>query len=148
MHGQVIKALLKDTEIIKIVDRDDRSPQEIAELDQKGIRVLHERNIESYMLDDEVIKKLCESVGKVDEYENCIKDKAMALEVSKSRGNAADDCKSARGEIYNALKKRLALTKCGNNSDSFIRDTLCSLITPDMNVYKKLEEEIFGRGMN
>lgn len=148
VHGQIIKALLKDTEIIKIVDRDDRSPQEIADLAQKGIRVLHERNIESYILDDEVIKKLCESVGKVDEYENCIKDKATALEASKSRGNAADDYKSARGEIYNALKKRLALTKCGNNSDSFIRDTICPLITPDTNVYKKLEEEIFGRRKN
>ena len=52
----VREALLKDTEIIKIVDRDDRSSQEIADLDQKGICVLHEQNLESYILDDEVIK--------------------------------------------------------------------------------------------
>ena len=52
----VREALLKDAEIIKIVDRDDRSSQEIAYLDQKGICVLHEQNLESYILDDEVKK--------------------------------------------------------------------------------------------
>ena len=48
-------------------------------------------------------------------------------------------------DIYNALKKRLGLTKCGNNADSFIRDTLSPLITSDMDVYKKLDGEIFGK---
>lgn len=99
---------------------------------------MKERNIESYLLDDEVIKKLCASVGKTDEYEQCIIEKNEALAASIERGNAIDDYESARGEIYNALKKHLALSKCGNNSDSFIRDTLCPLISPDMNVCKKV----------
>ena len=97
------------------------------------------------MLDDTVIKKLCESVGKPEEYNECIREKNEALAASIVRGNAPDDYKSARGDIYNAFKKRLALTKCGNNADSFIRDTLSPLITSDMNVYKKLDTEIFGK---
>lgn len=143
-HGEIIRTLLKNTTVIKMVDRDDRSATEILELAEKGIKTLKERNLESYMLDDEVIKKLCESVGKEVEYNECIKDKQAALESSKSRGNAADDYKSARGDIYTALKKRLTLTKCGNSPDTFIRDTLSPLVTPDMNVYKRLEAEIFG----
>lgn len=143
-HGEIIRTLLKNTTVIKMVDRDDRSATEILELAKKGIKTLKERNLESYMLDDEVIKKLCESVGKEVEYNECIKDKQAALESSKSRGNASDDYKSARGDIYTALKKRLALTECGNSSDTFIRDTLSPLVTPDMNVYKRLEAEIFG----
>ena len=95
------------------------------------------------MLDNSVIEKLCESVGKPDEYDDCIKEKAVALDSSVSRGNAPDDYKSARGDIYVALKRRLALTKCGNNPDTFIRDTLAPLITPDMDIYKKLESEVF-----
>lgn len=143
-HGEIIRTLLKNTTVIKMVDRDDRSATEILELAEKGIKTLKERNLESYMLDDEVIKKLCESVGKEVEYNECIKDKQAALESSKNRGNASDDYKSARGDIYTALKKRLALTKCGNSPDTFIRDTLSPLVTPDMNVYKRLEAEIFG----
>lgn len=97
------------------------------------------------MLDDTIIKKLCDSVGKSEEYSECIREKNEALLASISRGNAPDDYKSARGDIYNALKRRLALTKCGNNADSFIRDTLSPLITPDMDVYKKLDAEIFDK---
>lgn len=142
-HGEIISTLLKSTRIIKIVDRDDRSETEISELAQKGIKVLKERNLESYVLDDAVIKKLCDKVGKPEEYAACIQEKQTALANSISRGNAADDYKSARGDIYNALKKRLSLTKCGNNADTFIRDTLSPLITSDMDVYKDLEAEIF-----
>ena len=143
-NGEIIGTLLKNAQIIKIVDRDDRSPKEISDLAEKGIKVLKERNLESYLLDDEVIKKLCVSVGKPDEYAECIQEKNNAISASIKRNNAADDLKSARGEIYNALKARLALTKCGNNADSFIRDTLSPLITSDMNVYQRLEAEIFG----
>lgn len=144
-HGEIISTLLKNTRVIKIVDRDDRSTQEIYDLKKKGIRVLKERNLESYLLDDTVIMKLCNTVGKAEEYSECIREKNNALTASIERGNAQDDYKSARGDIYVALKKRLSLTKCGNNADSFIRDTLSPLITSDMDVYKKLEEEIFGK---
>ena len=46
------------------------------------------------------------------------------------------------------MKKRLTLTKCGNNADTFIRDTIAPLITPDMDVYRRLETEIFGNDNN
>ena len=143
--GEIIQTLLTGTQVIKIVDRDNRSDTEVAELMEKGIRVLKERNLESYLLDDSVIKKLCESVGKLEEYDECIKEKEAAVKASKDRGNAPDDYKSARGDIYNSLKQRLQLTRCGNNADTFIRDTLAPLISPDMDVYRKLEDDVFGK---
>ena len=142
--GQIIETLLKNTQVIKIVDRDDRSLQEVSSLIKMGIKVLKMRNLESYIFDDEVIKKLCESVGKPEKYEECLSEKAKAINDSKNRGNAPDDYKSARGDIYLALKRHLSLTQCGNTADAFIRDTLSPLITQDMDVYKRLEEEIFG----
>ena len=146
--GQIIETLLKNTQVIKIVDRDDRSLQEVSSLIKMGIKVLKMRNLESYMFDDEVIKKLCESVGKPEKYEECLSEKAKAINDSKNRGNAPDDYKSARGDIYLALKRYLSLTQCGNTADTFIRDTLSPLITQDMDVYKRLEEEIFGYKSN
>lgn len=130
--------------VIKIVDRDDRSSQEVADLAKAGIKVLKRRNLESYVLDDAVIKKLCDKVGKPEEYVACIQEKQKALTDSVSRGNAPDDFKKASGGIYISLKRRLSLTQCGNNPDPFMRDTLAPLITPDMDVYKELEAEIFG----
>ena len=142
-HGAVIQALLKEAQIIKIVDRDDRSKQEVEDLNKLNIKVLEKRNLESYLLDDSIIKKLCESCEMTDLYEDCIKDKEEAIINSVSRGNAKDDIKSARGDIYNCLKRKLCLTNCGNNADTFIRDTLAPLLTPDMDIYKQLESEIF-----
>lgn len=142
-YGGVLNILLKNSKIIKIVDRDDRSDKEVEDLSKKGIRVLKERNLESYLLDDEIIQKICDINGKSEEYDSCIFEKQNALNCSISRGNAMDDYKSARGEIYNSLKKRLGLVKCGNNADSFLRDTLAPLITPETEVFKRLEREIF-----
>lgn len=147
-HGEIISTLLQNSQIIKIVDRDDRSSQEVADLAKTGIKVLKRRNLESYVLDDAVIKKLCDKFGKSEEYAACIQEKQKALTDSVSRGNAPDDLKKASSGIYLSLKRRLSLTQCGNNPDPFMRDTLAPLITPDMDVYKDLEAEIFGDDNN
>ena len=142
--GEVLKVLLKDTKIIKVIDRDDRSTQEIEELKSNEIRVLSKRNLESYLLDDSVIEKLCISVEKPDKVAESLQKKQEALSNSIARENASDDLKSARGDIYTSLKKILGLTKCGNKPDSFLRDTMAPLITPDMEIYKQLEKDVFG----
>lgn len=142
--GEVLKVLLKETKIIKVIDRDDRSNQEVDELKSNRISVLSKRNLESYLLDDSVIEKLCISVGKSDKVDECLQKKQEALSSSIKRENAPDDLKSARGDIYTSLKKILGLTQCGNRPDPFLRDTMAPLITPDMEIYKQLERDIFG----
>lgn len=141
--GDVMKSVLNKSEVIKIVDRDDRTDNEVKELLQKGIRTLSKRNLESYLLDDTVIRELCKSVGKMEQYDECLKRKEEAISNSVMRGNPDNDMKSASGEIYNALKEILGLTQCGNTADSFLRDTMAPLITPETEVYKQLEMDIF-----
>jgi len=144
LYGSKKVNVLYAVPLIKIVDRDDRSDQEVIELAKKGIKVLSKRHLESYLLDDTVIKKLCHEVGEDEKYEECICKKEKAIENTVSQGKPADDIKSSRGEIYNALKQILGLNRCGNNADSFLRDTIAPLITPDMEIYQQLEHEIFG----
>ena len=143
-NGEILCTLLKNSKILKVIDRDDRSEKEISELNAKGIKVLKERNLESYLLDDEILEKLCNSVNHPEKLSDCIKIKQIALTNSRNRGHAPDDYKSASGEIYTELKKCLGLKGCGNNADSFLRDTLAPLIAQETNVYKRLESEIFG----
>lgn len=141
---KIISQVMQNSEIIKFVDRDDKSPEEITECNAKGVKVLNRRHIESYILDDEIITKLCNNIGKSDKITECIAAKTTKVTDSIARGNATDDIKSASGEIYVELKRILNLTKCGNTKDAFFRDTLTPLITEETSVYKELEQEIFS----
>ena len=135
--------ILKSSEIIKFVDRDDKSVEEIDELLQKGIRVSARRHIECYVFDDEIIEKLCISCSKEELLEACLQAKRDAVADSHSRGNPEDDVKSASGKIFTELKRVLGLTQCGNNKCAFIRDTMTPLITEETALYKEIEFEIF-----
>lgn len=130
--------------VIRIIDRDDRSENEVEELSEKGIKVLDRRHLESYLLDDEIIKKWCATVGKAELENSALTIKQQAINASISRGNATDDIKSASNDIVTNIKKLLGLTACGNNGEAIIRDTITPLITPDTQVYQQLERLIFG----
>lgn len=140
---KIISQMMHNSEIIKCVDRDGKSPEEVNECKAKGIKVLNRRHIESYILDDEIIVKLCNDVGKPDKIAECIAAKKSKIDASILRGNVVDDIKSASGDIYVELRRILSLTQCGNTKDAFFRDTLVPLITEDTSVYKELEQEIF-----
>jgi len=141
---KVISDVLRGSEIIKLVDRDDKSTQEIEELKNKKIRVLNKRHIESYLLDEEILTKLCMSTNNPDKIEEVLKMKQDELKKSIARKNPVDDIKSASGDIFVGLKRILSLTGCGNTKDAFFRDTICPLITDDTTIFKQLENEIFG----
>lgn len=140
---KIVSNILKSSQIIKIVDRDDKSDEEIEELLQKGVKTLKKRHIESYLLDDEIIEKLCESQGKSELTKDCLDAKNNAIAESVARGNPSDDIKSASGKIFTEIKRILNITKCGNNKCAFLRDTIAKLITEETEVYKNLEQEIF-----
>ncbi len=197
---------LPSSRILRLLDRDDRSEQQVIEFKESGFLMLERRHIESYLFDDEIIKKLVKSKGPNDHillkrdvlskipeiahrlesfFVNSDKDnirfrldakerisntiddenqrkelltlwdqsleariaqalliKKQAIQDSKETGNPEDDIKSASGRIYTGLKELLSLSQCGNNTDSFMRDTLAPLITTSTQLYKQLKKEI------
>lgn len=130
--------------IIKLLDRDDRSLEEIEELKTRGITVLSLRELESYLLEDEIIEKLCKVCGKKEKVDEIKAIKVEALRKSIDRGNPIDDFKSAAGLFFTETKKSLGLTQCGNDTVSFLRDTMAPLITQETNTYKLLRKDVFG----
>ena len=141
---KMITQLLSNSKIIKVVDRDDLSPVEVANLLAQGVKTLSRRHIECYLLDDEIIKLLCKKYGHPELEADCLKAKASKIAASITRHNPKDDVKSASGDIMVDLKHILGLTQCGNKRESFLRDTMAPLITPNTNVYKELENSIFN----
>jgi hypothetical protein len=139
-----LRHLFSKMDVVRIVDRDDKSSTEVADLNAQGVRVLSRRHLECYLLDDEIIAKLCIAEGKGQLVSSALDAKKTAVANSVSRGNACDDVKSAAGEIYTRLKSLLALSACGNTCEAFLRDTMSPLLTPDTQTYANLRQDVFG----
>lgn len=135
----VLASLLTQTKVIKLLDRDDRSSTEVEDLLQQGICVTSRRNLEAYILDDEVLKEYLISIDMIDRLEEVLQIKADALHSSIQRGNPSDDLKSASGEFFTNMKKHLGLTRIGNNADAFMKDTLAPIIKPGMGIFEEIE---------
>jgi hypothetical protein len=143
--GKAIQTIVRGTTVLRLVDRDDRSAQEVADLQQDGVRVLSRRHLEAYLLDDEILSRFCEQIGQPDATTDVLAIKAQALADSIGRGNPSDDLKSAAGQIYTRVKALLNLTGVGNAADTFLRDTLAPLLTPDTAVYTALRRDVFDQ---
>lgn len=142
--GRTIQTLVRGTTVIRVVDQDDRTAEEVAELRKEGVRVLSRRHLESFLLDDDVLSKLCESVERPECLPQVLAAKNKAISDSVARGNPPDDVKSAAGLIYVAIKQILGLTQSGNTSDAFLRYTMAPLVRPDTRAYAELKHDLFG----
>lgn len=138
----ILRQILQASTIIRLVDCDDKNDEEREEYKTRGIKVLSRRHIESYLWDDEILIKFC-ALNNPDKKQELISLKNEKLIASNQRGNSKDDIKSASDELYASIKKIFNLTKSGSNKEVFLRDTIAPLITPDTNIYKLLEQEIF-----
>lgn len=135
----VLRNLMPQTKIVKLLDRDDRSDQEVSELLHSDIHVTTRRNLESYLLDDEVIEEYLITIGKHERLSDALRIKQDALNASIGRGNPADDLKLASGDFFTNFKRELALTRVGNKSDAFLKDTLAPIIKPRMRIFEEIE---------
>lgn len=142
--GRTIQTIVTGTELVRVVDRDLRSDQEIQDLLATGTRVLGRRHLESYLLDGEVIDALCERAGHADLSSEARQAFADAVGASVHRGNAPDDVKSAAGEFCVRVRQLLALTFAGSTAEAFLADTMAGLIKPDMAVYVQLRHDVLG----
>ncbi|MCY4262490.1 MAG: AAA family ATPase [Candidatus Dadabacteria bacterium] len=133
-----LQHIIPKTKVITLADRDDKSEAEVNDWEQSGNIILSKRNLESFLFADDVLEKLATKAGKAKLAQNVLYVKAEKLAASVERGNPEDDLKSAAGEIYVELKKRLVLQRPGNTVEAFMRDTLAPLITPEMETYKAL----------
>ncbi len=138
--SEALEQLVSDIAVVRLIDRDDRSSVEIEEEQARGMRVLSRRNLESYLFDDEVLTALAKAAGKANRGAELLSQKSVFM--SSGRG-APDDLKPVRGEIYNACKKLLELTSCGNTAQAFMRISLAPLVQPGLETYRQLKQDIF-----
>lgn len=140
-----ITALVDGVELVRVVDRDSKSDSEIATAQADGVRVLRRRNLECYLLDDEVLAALCSVCEHPQHMASLVlaRDEAMAYAV-ENHNAPLDDYKRVRGDTVAAARRLLAITQGGNSADGFLRDTLSPLLKPGMVTYEELRIDVFG----
>ncbi|HDS1102135.1 TPA: AAA family ATPase [Stenotrophomonas maltophilia] len=135
---QALRAVFPNATIRRVVDRDYRSDEEVQELKGRGICVTTERHLESYLLSDEIIGKLCLQRGSCHLTSQALRIKAEAMRESVTRMNDVDDVKSAAGEMVNGLRRLLQIRNGGSTTHTFLRDTMAPLVTADTATYQSL----------
>ena len=139
---------ISKTKVYKMIDRDDLSDGEIKQYEQQdNIIILSKRHLESYLLDDEIIKLFCSSKNANNEIVNDILNtKEKILQESHTNcEKPLDDLKSSKGKIYNMIKEKLPLTQHGSNADAFMKEYLAPLINDNTQIYKDLEQCIIQK---
>lgn len=139
-----LSALRIETAVIRLRDRDLLTPQEVAVIEAGGTRVLGRRHIESYLYDDEVLTALCAAQGQPHKEAEVLAAKQRVIADRVVGGVDPDDIKSCAGQIHVEIRKLLQITNGGSDQRAFARDLLAPLVTPDMSVYRELDEAIFG----
>ena len=134
--------IAKSAMVIGIVDQDDATPEDVKRRKKEGIRTLSRRTIESFLLDDGVLTKLCQDYDKSDKVNDLLAAKQEALD--KHNLKPDDNLKAIVQPIHGAAGKALKPAKLGDSQASFMMDILAPLIQPGMAVYEQLHEDIFG----
>jgi len=142
--ASAIGQLFTSIKMVRLFDRDDRSVEEIVDLKKDNSKVLSLRDLENYLWDDDVLRKLCKKYNAEDKINEILVTKTSLLEKAKTNDKPEDDIKYISGELYVTVKNKLKLTQCGNDKENFCISTLAPLITEESDIYKMLERDIFN----
>lgn len=140
----MIKGLAPSVKVIRLIDRDDRTDDEISNLRTRGLRVLRLRNIESYLLDDSVLTAVCEYLGDSGRTQEMLDAKRRAIAVSVAAGGPPDDLKRTAGDIYNAAKRLFPNVRLGSNNRAFMSGICAPLVRGQAKLYAQMRDDVFG----
>ena len=141
----VLDRIIGGTSIVRFRDRDALTPNEIKDKRAEGVRVMAGyRNIESMLLSDGVLSRLCDSRDMPDRFDAIQTARNNAL-IRADGQHAPGDLKPAAQAVHQAVKTKLKLSCAGESKHAFMRDVLAPLVTADSPEYRKLRDDIFGQ---
>ena len=126
----ILQTVIQKAEIFTVRDRDDLLGRKRDELIQKGIRVLTRRTIEDYLIDNEVLEKFADKKNLNDD------------QLQELKNINGDNAKARTGKIYQKISKEYGLI-VGDTKEEFLSDMIAPLFSEEMDVYQKLEKDIF-----
>ena len=141
----VLERIVSASSIMRFRDRDDLTPQEMRDKHAEGIRVMSGyRNIESMLLSDGILARLCDSHEKSDRLAALQTARTTALAGAHGH-HAPDDLSPAAQAVHVAARRELELAQPGGTKEVFMRDMLAPLVTAGTPEYQTLKHDIFGK---
>lgn len=143
--ADAIQVVAPGARVVRVIDRDDHTEEEIRTLNAEGVRVLSVRNIEGYLLADDVIEKLCSTFDQVEATDAAIDYRNEEMRKSvEERGFPADDFKKVIRSMKTYLARELKIPQPGSNTETFFIEVVAPLITPDLPTYQLIKIDLFG----
>ena len=141
----VLDRIIGGMSIVRLRDRDALTPDEIRDKRTEGVHVMAGyRNIESMLLSDGVLSRLCDSRDMSDCFDVIRTARDNAL-IRADGQHATDDLKPAAQAVHQAARSLLKVSRAGESKHAFMRDVLAPLVTADSPEYRKLRDDIFGQ---
>lgn len=141
--GRSIQAIASGTRVLRLTDRDLLNDDEVADQKAAGVQVLGRRNIEAYLLDDEVLSAFASSMSKPESASTLIAQRNNLMARGVERGHDSDDFKSIAGEWYTFARKTLELTGAGSTWEAFAVKYLATNLLPGSTTYLELRGSVF-----
>ncbi len=139
----VLSRIVSKTNIILFRDRDESTQGEIEERRRQEVpvRTMSEyRNIESLLVSDGVLERLCAKFKRPESYCKIIAARGSALNTHL----VGDDLKPAVQAVHHAAKTELEIAQSGDTKEAFLRDVLTPLVHKETPEYESLKRDIFG----
>ncbi|HOV98814.1 MAG TPA: AAA family ATPase [Bacteroidota bacterium] len=140
---RLLTALAPGVRITRVIDRDDRTDNEIETLRAQQVRVLSRRTLESYLLDDLVLQSICNNFEQPEQAQPLIQAKTDALQNSVEAGGPQDDFKRIAGDIYTSAKRLFPTRKLGSDKRAFMRGICAPLVRQIQSLYQELRRDVF-----
>lgn len=131
----VIEAVATGVTVFGLRDRDQATCGEINQWKQEGIKVLEQRQIEDYLLANDVLCTLCQHY----KLEPCEEKADELMELRDGISNIKEASEEIRRKVI-----EWGMHGVGETRDGFLRDTIAPLIKPRMPTYDELKRIIFG----
>ncbi len=137
----VIQAIAEGSTVLSLTDRDRHNADDRERVRQAGSFILKRRTLENYLLDAEVLKLLCEKMGRPE-----IAGTLISLRNANITGGdvRSGNAKNAAVKIYEVAEAQLGIEHPGAVHTTFLIEHSAPLITPDTAIYKELKSDIFG----
>ena len=142
-------ALFPDSEVVALIDGDLRTEEELDELEDWCL-VLSRRNLEAYLIDDEVMEKYLRENGHADMIVEIL-DSKRVIEADHTEPESGQvDTKKAARALFNSLKAAFRkheteMPGLRNDADAFLKHTLTPLIDPGMTIYAQLHSDTIAK---
>ena len=144
VHGlaSVVKTIAGGAKVVPLIDKDDKNDREIHEAQSQGKRVLNRYALENYLLDDEILHRLCENHDSLLSADDLITLRDNNIKNGDIRTHKA---KNAANKIYLELKEK-GFSSPGEKWESFLCEYFAPLVTHDTAIYQELKAAIFEEG--